>query len=89
MAGSKAGSKADFDLNDDEEADLISGILATEADETELNKGKEQKRNKSDAAKRANLSKESFEYIYVARCQRLYALAWGNDLPYSQSNDNS
>ena len=35
VAGSKAGSEANFDINNDEdEADLIFGVLATETDET-------------------------------------------------------
>lgn len=89
VAGSAAGSEADFDIDDVDEADLISGLLATEADETQLSKKKERKSNKSDAAKRANLSEEIFEYIHVARCRRLYALAWYDDMTYAHNNDDS
>lgn len=63
---SKTGSEPDFDLNNIVEADLVFGVLATETDKSRINKKKECKSNKSDVAKRVNLSDKMFEYIYIA-----------------------
>ena len=87
--GSGACSGADFDLDDADKADLVSGVPATKADKSRISKKKEGRSNKSDAAKRANLPDEMFEYIHVAQCQRLYSLAWYDDMTYAQSSDNS
>ena len=73
-AGSAAGleasagacSEADFNLDNADKADLISGVLATEADKSRISKKKEPRSNKSNAAKQANLPDEMFEYIHVA-----------------------
>ena len=86
LATSEAGSETDFDINHNDEADLISGVLATEVNETHFNRKKERKISKSDAAKRANLPNEIFDYIYVARCRRLYSLAWYDDMTYAQND---
>lgn len=51
--GLKTGysSEPDFDLNNIDEADLVSGVLATEADKFRISKKKKCKSIKSDAAK--------------------------------------
>lgn len=72
---SKADSEANLDLENTDEADLISRLLATEANKSRISKKKEYKSNMSDAAKGVNLFNEMFEYIYIAQCQRLYFLA--------------
>ncbi len=64
--GSEAGSKPDFELNNIDKADLVSGVLAIEIDKSRTSKKKQCKSNKSDVAKQVNLSGEMFEYIYVA-----------------------
>lgn len=96
-AGSKASSKTgsgaclkvDFDLNNADKVDLLSGVLATEANKSQISKKKNHRSNKSDATKQANLSNKMFEYIHVAQCQRLYFLAWYDDMIYAQSSNNS
>ena len=86
LAALEAGSETDFDINYNDKADLISGFLAIEADETHFNQKKERKISKSEAAKRANLPDEIFDYIYVVRCQRLYSQAWYDDMTYARNN---
>ena len=82
-----AESKGDFEL--DKEANLFSGMLASDADQNQRQRKKELKASKIYAAKRAKLLKEIFDYIYVAKCQKLFSLAWYDYLTYAQSNDSS
>lgn len=84
---SVAKSECDFEL--DEEADLFSGILASNADQNRRQRKKEVKANQTDVEKRAKLPNEIFDYIYVARCQRLFSLAWYDNLTYAQGDDSS
>ena len=65
-AGSRSCSEADFDLDDVNKADLVSGVLATEADKSRISKKIKHRNNKSDATKHTNHPDEMFEYIYVA-----------------------
>lgn len=58
--------EGDFEL--DKEADLFSGILASDADQNQNRWKKELKANKTDAAKQAKLHNEIFDYIHVAKC---------------------
>lgn len=81
-----AGSKKDFDEPD---ANTLIGLLATKAEEKSLKKKHTKKANQSDAEKRAKLPDKIFNYIHVARCRRLFALAWYNDLTYAQNEDGS
>ena len=82
-ASSEAGSeadlearlKADFDFNNNDKANLVSGILVTEANKSRTNKNKECKSNKFDAVKQANISNKIFKYIHITQCQRFYFLA--------------
>ena len=71
---SGAESEGDFEL--DEKANPFSGILASDADQNQRQRKKELKANETDAAKRAKLPNEIFDYIHVARCRRLFSLAW-------------
>lgn len=66
--GSETRSEPDFDLDNADKANLVSGVLATEANKSQISKKKERKSNKSDADKQANLFNEIFEYIYIAQC---------------------
>lgn len=73
--GLRACSESDFDLNNVDKANLVSEVLATEVDKSQIKKKKEHKSNKSNVVKLANLFDEMFEYIYVAHYQKLYFLA--------------
>ncbi|MCJ1348467.1 hypothetical protein MMC31_006699 [Peltigera leucophlebia] len=85
-AGSVTSSVADFEADgfDLEDADLFSGLIITDADENQLKKKKARQASKSDAQKRANLPDEIFDYIHVARCKRLFSLAWYGDMTYAE-----
>lgn len=63
---SEVDSKLNFDHNNTDKANLISGVLATEVDKSWISLNKERKSNKSDIAKQVNLSDKEFEYIHVA-----------------------
>lgn len=79
------GSETDgFDMED---ADLFSRLIITDADENQLKKKKARQTSKSDAQKRANLPDEIFNYIHVARCRRLFALAWYGDMTYAEPEE--
>lgn len=82
-----AESERDFKLN--EQADLFSRMLASDADQNQRQQKEEFKANKTDAVKRGKLLNEIFDYIHVARCQTPFSLAWYNNLTYAQSNDSS
>ena len=82
-----AKSEGDFEL--DEEADLFSGMLASDADQNQKQRKKELKANEIDDAKRAKPPNQIFDYIHVARYRRLFSLPWYDDLTYAQSNDSS
>lgn len=84
---SVAGSECDLEL--DEEVDLFSRILASDADQNRRQQKKEQQTNLTDTAKRATLLNEIFDYIHIARCRRLFSLAWYDNLTYAQSDDSS
>ena len=82
---SLAGSEAtDWDLSDD--GDPMATLLATEA-EASLEKQKKawlSKRNHT--SKKAKISDDIFDYINIARCRRLFSLAYYDDLTYAQKN---
>ena len=86
-AESIAGSEADFEY--DEEANLFSGILASDADQDRRERKKELRTSQTNATKRSRLPNEIFDYIHVARCRRLFSLAWYDDMTYAQSGDSS
>lgn len=69
---------------DIEDADLFSGFFITDADENHLKKKKQCHVSKMDAQKRAKLPDEIFDYIHVARCRRLFSLAWYGDMMYAE-----
>lgn len=50
-AGSGACLEADFNLDNIDKADLVSGVLAIEADKSQIGKKKENKSNKSNIVK--------------------------------------
>lgn len=67
------GSIADgFDIKD---VDLFSSWIITDAYDNQLKKKKARQTSKSDAQKWANLADEIFDFIYLARCKRFFALA--------------
>ncbi len=82
-----AGTEAEFKIND--EADLLSELFFTEVDEEQRQRKKDKQANQTDAAKRAKLPNEIFDYIYVARCRCLFALAWYDNLIYAQSENSA
>ena len=58
----------DYDLEQDEKVDLFSRILALNIDQNQKQQKKEQQINLIDAAKRAKLLYEIFDYIHIAKC---------------------
>ena len=81
------GSEADYKLDD--KTDLFSEVLALDANQNYEQQKKDLKTSQSDGAKQAKLCNEIFDYIHIARCHRLFFLAWYNDLTYTQSEDGS
>lgn len=49
--GSKTGLEAKFDFNNNDKANLVSRVLATEADKSQISKNKKHKSYKSDVPK--------------------------------------
>lgn len=78
-----ADSVAESENADFEDEDLIAAFLASEADESRIKKKQDQKAKQTDAAKRAKIPDEIFDYIHVARCRRLFSLAWYDDMTYA------
>lgn len=68
-------ARSEADVNFAKGADFFLGALATDAEQDHFKKKKEKQASEIDAAKRAKLSNEIFDYIHVARCQRLFSLA--------------
>lgn len=89
LSESESVAESECDLELDEEADLFSGMLASDADQNRRHQKKDLQANQTDAAKRTKLPNEIFDYIHVARCRRLFSLAWYEDLTYAQSDDLS
>ncbi|MCJ1471089.1 hypothetical protein MMC07_009737, partial [Pseudocyphellaria aurata] len=82
-AGSVAGSDFDEEYNVRDE-DFVSNVFSTtEADKKHAEHKNWNKKSSTDATKRAKMPDEIFDYIHVARCQRLFPLAWYNDLTYA------
>lgn len=84
---SNIGSDIDFDQEgfDQEDSDLLTALLGTEAEEKKTSK----RVSKSDAAKRALLPDEIFDYIHTAKCRRLFSLAWYDDFTYAAISDSA
>lgn len=89
LSESESVAESECDLELDADADLFSGMLASDADQNRRQQKKELQANQTDAAKRSKLPNEIFDYIHVARCRRLFSLAWYEDLTYAQSDDSS
>ena len=85
VVGSVVDSGFEADGLDMKDADLFSRLIITDADENQLKKKKARQTSKSDAQKRANLPDEIFNYLHMARCRRLFALAWYGDMTYAES----
>lgn len=66
----------------DPSADQLLDLLSTEAETSSLSKKMKKQASKTDAQKRANLPEEIFDYMHVAKCRRLFSLAWYDDLTY-------
>lgn len=81
------GLEADVDF--DKGANFFLGILAINIKQDCSQKKKEKQANQTNVAKYTKLPNEIFDYIHIAWCQRLFFLAWYNDLTYAQSEDIS
>lgn len=79
------GSEADFDNIDDD--DVMATLLATDAEGSRNKAKKDQQTNRTNEKKRENLADEIFDYIHVARCRRLFSLAWYDDMTYAEQED--
>lgn len=84
---SNIGSDIDFDQEgfDQEDSDLLTALLGTETEEKKTSK----RVSKSDAAKRASLPDEIFDYIHTAKCRRLFSLAWYDDFTYAAISNSA
>ena len=63
--------------------ELLSAFMAIEAEIEATKWSSKQQSNKTNAQKRANLSDEIFYYIHTIYCQRLFSLAWYNNMTYT------
>lgn len=79
--------EADFEYK--KEADLFSGILASNANQDQKEQKKELQTLQTDTTKQSRLPIEIFDYIYVAKYQKLFSLAWYDDITYAQSENSS
>lgn len=87
VGGSASKSEAGFDLDDAD--DLISSLMATEADENYIEIKKKSQACRTNVQKRAKLADKIFAYIYIARCCRLFSLEWYDDTTYAPAHDRS
>lgn len=69
------------------DSDLLSSLLATEAETKQNTCLAKKKANKTDLQKRASLLDEIFDYIHVAQCRRLFSFAWYDDMTYAANED--
>lgn len=60
----------------DPTAKQLFELLSTDAEIASQSKQSKKQASKSDAQKRAALPHEIFDYIHVAKCRRLFSLAW-------------
>lgn len=83
MESSLTGSEAtDSDLSDD--VDPMATLLATEAEASLEKRKKARLSRKNHLSKRAKIPDDIFDYINIARCRRLFSLAYYDDLTYAQ-----
>lgn len=78
---SVAASMQGDDFEDSGTNELFD-LLTPEAEEVSRNKKHKKKASQTDAAKRANLPDEIFDCIHVAKCRRLFSLAWYDNETY-------
>lgn len=71
---SATGLKQDENFND-LVANKLSDLLTTEAKNLSNTKKLEKKALQLDAAKQTNLLDKIFDYIYIAKCKKLFLLA--------------
>lgn len=88
FVASKSGAKSESKCEMNENADPFSDFFITMISKHWKQQKKDQNISQIDVAKRANLFNEILNYIYVARCRRLFSLAWFDDLTYVQSEDS-
>lgn len=84
---SSIGTDIDFDQKgfDQEDSDLLTVLLGTEAEEKHTSK----RIRKSDAIKLALLPDEIFDYILTAKCRRLFSLVLYSDFTYTAISDSA
>lgn len=68
LSNSKFVTKSEDDFELDEEVDLFSRILVSDADQKWRQQKKEVKANQTNTKKLAKLLNKIFNYIYIARC---------------------
>lgn len=84
---SMARLEANFEYK--KKADLFCGILASDANQDQKEQKKELQTFQTNATKQSKLPNKIFDYIYVARYQKLFPLAWYDDMTYAQSENSS
>lgn len=72
-----------------EDANLFGELIITDANENQEKRKKQRQSSKTDAQKQARFLNEIFDYIYVAKSQKLFFLAWYSDITYANIDQNS
>lgn len=71
----ESATSSEFNGFDNPETTIFLDLLTTKANENSQVKKRKNHASKSNAEKRAKLFNEIFDYIYAAKCWRLFSLA--------------
>ena len=74
---------------DDSGTTELFDLLSTEAEMHTRSQKSTKQTSQSDAQKRANLPPEIFDYMHIAKYQRLFSLSWYNDQTYTPATDKA
>lgn len=85
-----AESAVESELNefDDPVTNILFNLIVIKTKKDSNTKKAKKQTSKTEMKKRVKLPNKLFDYIYTAQCQKLFSLAWYNDLTYT-SNVNS
>lgn len=75
IASSETSSNTSFKVKFDEEVDHFLKVLAIEVNQNWKQKKKKLKTSQIDTFKQIKFSNEIFDYIYIAKYQKLFLLA--------------
>lgn len=69
----------------DQATEQLFDLISTEAESHSQSQKMKKQASKTNAQKRASLPDEIFDYIHVAKCRRLFSLAWYDDATYNNN----